>query len=78
MIFMPNLVCVLTNERYKTYRKKITFCHLGHATRVGLWMLGVKTLVRGFAMARHRLCILVFYFRCIVTVNGLLLFLSVL
>ena len=30
-IFMPNFVCVLTNERYKTYKTRLLFCHLGHA-----------------------------------------------
>ena len=35
-IFIPNFVCVLTNERYKTYQTGFLFCHLGHATGVGL------------------------------------------
>ena len=35
-IFVPNFVCVLTNERYKTYQTGFLFCHLGHALRVGL------------------------------------------
>ena len=30
-IFIPNFVCVLTNERYKTYQTGFLFCHLGHA-----------------------------------------------
>ena len=30
-IFIPNFVCVLTNERYKTYQMEFLFCHLGHA-----------------------------------------------
>ena len=34
-IFIPNFVCVLTNERYKTYQTGI-FCRLGHALGVGL------------------------------------------
>ena len=35
--FIPNFVCVLTNERYKTYQMGISFCRLGHAPGVGLW-----------------------------------------
>ena len=33
---MPKFVCVLTNERYKTYQTGFFFCHLGHAPGVGL------------------------------------------
>ena len=40
-IFIPNFVCVLTNERYKTYQTGFSFCHLGHAPGVGA--LGVPT-----------------------------------
>ena len=36
-IFIPNFVCVLTNERYKTYQTGFSFCRLGKAPRVGLW-----------------------------------------
>ena len=39
-IFIPNFV-FLTNKRYKTYQMGFSFCHLGHAPRVGLWGLGV-------------------------------------
>ena len=28
-IFIPNFVCVLTNERYKTYQKGFSFCPQG-------------------------------------------------
>ena len=28
-IFVPNFVCVLTNERYKTYQTGFKFCRLG-------------------------------------------------
>ena len=35
-IFIPNFVCVLTNERYKTYQTGFSFCPLGHAPGVGL------------------------------------------
>ena len=36
-IFIPNFVCVLTNERYKTYKMEFSFCPLGHAPGEGLW-----------------------------------------
>ena len=39
-IFIPNFVCVLTNERYKTYQTGFLFCCLGHAPGVGLWGTG--------------------------------------
>ena len=39
-ISIPNFVCVLTNERYKTYQMGFLFCCLGHAPGVGLWALG--------------------------------------
>ena len=39
-IFIPNFVCVLTNERYKIYQTRFSFCHLGHASGVGLGALG--------------------------------------
>ena len=35
-IFIQNFVCVLTNERYKTYQMGFLFCRLGHALGVGL------------------------------------------
>ena len=35
-IFIPNFVCALTNERYKTYQTGFSFCPLGHASGVGL------------------------------------------
>ena len=38
--FIPNFVCVLTNERYKTYQTGFLFCSLGHAPGVGLWGAG--------------------------------------
>ena len=34
--FIPNFVCVLTNERNKTYQTGFLFCCLGHALGVGL------------------------------------------
>ena len=36
-IFIPNFVCVLTNERHKTYQTGFSFCRLGYAPGVGLW-----------------------------------------
>ena len=39
-IFIPNFVCVLTNERFKTYQTGFSFCSLGHAPGVGLWGAG--------------------------------------
>ena len=39
-IFIPNFVCVLTNERYKTYQTGLLFCRLGNAPGVGLWGTG--------------------------------------
>ena len=35
-IFVPNFVCILTNERYKTYQTGFSFCRLGHALELGL------------------------------------------
>ena len=39
-IFIPYFVCVLTNERYKTYQTGFSLCSLGHAPGVGLWGAG--------------------------------------
>ena len=39
-VFIPNFVCVLTNESYKTYQTGFLFCRLGHAPGVGLWGTG--------------------------------------
>ena len=36
-IFIPNFKCLLTNERYKTYRTGFSFRHLGHAPGGGTW-----------------------------------------
>ena len=35
-IFLPNFVCLLTHERYKTYQIGFSFARLGHAPGVGL------------------------------------------
>ena len=40
-IFILNFVCVLTNERFKTYQTGLSFCGLGHAPGVGLRGAGV-------------------------------------
>ena len=47
-IFIPNFVCVLTNERYKTYQTGFVFCPLGHAPGVGLWGAGGAPGVKFF------------------------------
>ena len=39
-IFIPNVVCVLTNERYKTYQTGFSFCRTSQAPGVGLWGAG--------------------------------------
>ena len=39
-MFIPNFVCVLTNERYKLYQTGFSFCRLCHAAGVGLWGTG--------------------------------------
>ena len=38
-IFIPNFMCVLTNERYKTYQTEFLFCCLSHALGVDLGLL---------------------------------------
>ena len=45
--FIPNIVCVLINERYKTYRTGFLLCCLGHAPGVGqfffqTWSCGIS------------------------------------
>ena len=45
-IFIPNFVCVLTNERYKTYQRGFSFFCLGHAPGVGLWGAGGAQVVK--------------------------------
>ena len=47
-IFKPNFVCVLINERYKTYQTGFSFCSLGHAPGVGLWGAGGAQGVKKF------------------------------
>ena len=46
-IFKTNFVCLLTNERYKSYQTGFSFGRLGHAQRVGLgvpWGWGSKSI----------------------------------
>ena len=47
-IFIPNFVCVLTNDRYKTYQTGFIFGRLGHALGVGLWGTGGTQGVKQF------------------------------
>ena len=35
-IFIPNFLCVLTNDIYETYQTGFSFCRLGHALGMGL------------------------------------------
>ena len=39
-------MCVLTNERYKTYQMGFLFCSLGHARGVGFWVAGGAQVVK--------------------------------
>ena len=52
-IFIPNFVCFLTNERYKTYQTGFSFCPLGHAPGVGLWGTGCAQGVKFFFKHGH-------------------------
>ena len=55
-IFIPSFVCVLTNERYKTYQTGFLFCRLGHSLGVGLGVL------RGQIKFRPGVCPLCYLF----------------
>ena len=58
-IFIPNFVCVYTNERYKTYQTRFSFCRLGHAPGVGLWDAGGSAGGGGgqkFNLSKHGSC----------------------
>ena len=46
--FYSKLLCVLTNERYKTYQTGFLFCRLGHTPGVGLWGTGGAQGVKFF------------------------------
>ena len=45
-VFIPNFLCVLTNERYKTYQTGFSLISLGHAPGVGLWGTGGAQVVK--------------------------------
>ena len=47
-IFIPHFVCVLTNQRYKTYQMGFLFCRLGDAPGVGLLGTGGTQGVKQF------------------------------
>ena len=47
-ICVPNFVCVLTNERYKAYQMRFSFCRLGHAPVAGLWGAGGAQGVKNY------------------------------
>ena len=53
IFFLPNFVCVLTNERYKTYQTGFSFCPLGHAQGVGLWGAGGAQGVEKNSFFKH-------------------------
>ena len=50
-IFNPNYVCVLTNERYKTYQTGLLFCRLGHALVVGLGVFRGQNQIRSCCLS---------------------------
>ena len=53
LYFIPNFVCVLTNERYKTYRTGFSFCHIGHAPG---WDFGAPEVPRGINLFQTCSC----------------------
>ena len=57
-IFIPNFVCVLTNERYKTYQTRFSFCCLGNAPGVGLWGAGGAKVVKNLFLSSDSFTIL--------------------
>ena len=52
-IFIPNFVCVLTNERYNIYQTGFLFYCQGHAPGVGLWGAGGAEVVNLFFKHGH-------------------------
>ena len=52
-ICIPNFLCVLTNERYKTYQTRFSFCSPGHAPGVGLWGAGGAQGVKKLFFFKH-------------------------
>ena len=51
--FIPNSVCVLTNERYKTYQTEFLFCCLGHAPGLGLWGAEGAPVIKKLFFFKH-------------------------
>ena len=47
-IFIQSFVCVLINERYKTYQARFSFYPLGYAPGMGLWGTGGTQGVKQF------------------------------
>ena len=52
-IFIRNFVCVLTNERCKTYQTRCLFCRLGHAPGWDFGALGVPRGTNNFSKNGH-------------------------
>ena len=52
-IFIPNFMCVLTNERYKTYQTGFSFYRLSHAPGVRLCGTGDAQGVHFFFKHGH-------------------------
>ena len=52
-IFIPNFVCILTNERYKTYQTGYSFCPLGLAPGWDFGALGVPRGSKYFFKLGH-------------------------
>ena len=51
-------MCLLTNERYKTYQTGFSFCHLGHASEVGLGgTVGVEWSKKNFPKFNQIWCV---------------------
>ena len=50
----PNCVCLLTNERYKTFQAGFSFCHLGHSLGIGLrgaWGQKINSVSHPYAIS---------------------------
>ena len=52
-IFIPNLVCVLTNGRYKTYQMGFSFCRVDHAPGVSFRCTGGAQGVKKIFFFKH-------------------------
>ena len=51
IFFIPNCVCFLTNERYKTYQTRFLVWSQGHALGVGLGVLRGQNLIPSCCMS---------------------------